>query len=198
VLLLVLVLGLLGWAYIRGTWGEQSPYIPKSSAEGVVAHLLDMNDGRKVVHVVTVVDFPIDDVWAVVTDYNHFQDIFPYVKAAQAAEEAPEKGKRVLHLTGTVSTPVGDWPLDLHIKLEEFIGDCVAAWDEPSERLPLNRGRWFLRSMGEDRTLVMYWREVEAPPYPPFLVRAALLSGLKPVVAAVDKRLRDRGAAKGG
>jgi hypothetical protein len=198
-LLLVLVLGFLGWAYVRGTYGEQTPVVPKSSAEGVVSQLLEVADGRRPVRVATVVDFPFDDVWAVVIDYEHFAEIFPYVKSAHAIEEAPDKsGRRRFHLTGTVSTLVGDWPLDAHVTHEEYEGDCVASWKESSERLPLNSGRWFLRSMGPDKTLVVYELELEARPYPVFLVRAALLSGLKPVVAAVDKRLRDRGAAKGG
>jgi hypothetical protein len=157
-----------------------------------------MADGRRPVRVATVVDFPIDDVWAVVTDYEHFAEIFPHVKAAHATEVAPVNGRRCFHLTGTVSTLVGDWPVDVHVKHEEYIGDNLAAWDEPSERLPLNRGRWILKSLAADRTLVIYELEVEAPPYPTFLVRAALLSGLKPVVAAVDKRLQARGPAKGG
>jgi hypothetical protein len=197
-LLLAAVFGLLGWAFVRGTFGEPSPAVPKSSAEGVVAQLLEVADGRRPVRVATVVDFPLDDVWAVVTDYDHFAEIFPHVKAAHAVEVAPVDGRRCFHLTGTVSTLVGDWPVDVHVKHEEYIGDSQAYWDEPSARLPLNRGRWILKTLAADRTLVIYELEVEAPPYPVFLVRAALLSGLKPVVAAVNTRLQTRRGAKAG
>jgi hypothetical protein len=193
VLLLVVVLVLLGWAYVRGTWSEQSPYIPKSSAEGVVSQLLDTEDGRKRIRVVTVVDFTLEETWPVVTDYDHFPEIFPHVKSARAVRD--DDGR--YHLTVVVSTPVGDWPLDVHVKHDEFVDDCQALWDERSGPLPVNRGSWLVKRMGAG-TLVIYTLDLEAPPYPTFLVRAALLSGLKPVVAAVNTRLQAQRAAKGG
>src|SRR5262245_57605221 len=79
-LMVFLVLGLV----VRGTWADKRPEVPMSSADGIRTQLLQTADGRKHVRVATVVDFPMEEVWKVVTDYEHFPEIFPYVKSCQS------------------------------------------------------------------------------------------------------------------
>src|SRR4051812_19967233 len=78
VLLLVAVLAFLGWAYVRGTSAERAPRNPTNSAEGVIAQILEPQEGIKQVRLATVVDFPLEEAWAVITDYDHFGEIFPH------------------------------------------------------------------------------------------------------------------------
>src|SRR5262249_13942520 len=72
--LAVLVLVLV----VRGTWADTVPKNPTSAAEGTISQLYQSPDGRKQVRCARVLDFPAPIVWQVVTDYNHFGDIFPY------------------------------------------------------------------------------------------------------------------------
>jgi hypothetical protein len=191
VLLTLLVL-LLAWGALRGTWADTVPRNPASSAEGVVAQLYQTADGRKQVRLAAMLDYPLEDVWAVVTDYEHFAEIFPFVQSAQAT---PSPDGRFHDVKGVVSTWVGEWPFEARVRHDEYLNDCVALWDQPSGDLTVNRGSWTVLRYGAGKTLLIYTLELEVRPYPTVVVRNALLSGLKPVVGAVEKRLR---AKRGG
>ncbi len=180
----VLLLIALAVAVVRGTWADRETRNPSSSAEGPLTQLYQTPDGHKQARCALVIDRPIERVWAVVTDYDHFAAIFPMVASA-SAERAPDGRYR---LTGVATSPLGSWEFTAHVRHDELPIQKVASWDEPSGRLTVNRGSWTLTLLGADRTLLVYALEVEVPPYPAFVVRNVLLSRVDGAVRAVARR----------
>ncbi len=186
-LLVFLVLG----AYFRGTWAETRPDVPRSSSEGIFTQLYQTADGRKQVRVATVVDYPLEKVWAVLTDYEHYPEIFPQVKTCQSTRDP--KGRH--QVQGVIATLVGEWPFEVPIVHEEYLDDCQAYWNEPRGDLTVNRGSWWAKRWGEGQTLLILNLDLEVASYPTFLVRNYLLSRLPAVVAAVNNRLKAQAAS---
>jgi uncharacterized membrane protein len=191
-ILLALLAAFLVGVVLRGTWADRVPLNPSTSAEGPAVQLYQTADGRKQVRAAAVVDFPLEDVWRVVTDYEHFPEIFPDITSCRATPDPDGRHHRV---KAVLATWAGEWPLEARVRHDEYLDDCVAMWDEPSGDLTVNRGNWTLLRSGPDQTLVICTWELEARPYPAFVVRNALLSRLKPALVAVGERLR---AARGG
>src|SRR5262249_30458732 len=124
--------------------------------------------------------------WSAVTDYEHFPEIFPTVSAAHA-EPA---GDRRHHLTGTVTSVVGSWPIDVVVHHEETPPKYRARWAGAGGSGTCNRGRWGGTAAGPVRALLAYTLEVEVAHSPAFLVRNVLLSRQPAIIAAVEARLR--------
>src|SRR5262249_54447913 len=150
------VLGVLAvlvlWAYVRGTWADREPRNPSSSAEGILTQLYLAPDGRKQVRCAVILDYPPKKVWEVITDYEHFPEIFPTVGRAEVAREPDGR----YHWVGTVTSPVGDYPIDIHIRHEEAPDKFVASWDGPTDKVTVNRGSWTVTPAGPGRTLLVY------------------------------------------
>jgi uncharacterized membrane protein len=188
----LILLGLAGaallWAYVRGTWADTVPHDPKSSAEGVVCQLYRTPEGHTPVRCAAVIDRPLDDVWKVVTDYEHYGDIFPTLRSAPVAVARDPDGR--YHLSGVASSVLGDWPFDIHIRHTDSPEKKAASWDGGSGDVRLNRGSFVLTPLGADRTLLVYSLEVEIASYPNFLVRNLLLSRQPGVMKALIERLK--------
>ena len=67
------------WGIVRGNWSDTQPRNPSSTADGVMAQLLRTAEGRKQIHASVIVSAPPERVWKVVTDYDHFSDVFPNI-----------------------------------------------------------------------------------------------------------------------
>src|SRR6266487_3963951 len=78
-----LLLLLLGTAVVRGTWADKVPKDPAGPEEGVVCRLYRPADGPWQVRCAVVLEDPPERVWKVVTDYEHFADIFPTLESAE-------------------------------------------------------------------------------------------------------------------
>jgi uncharacterized protein YndB with AHSA1/START domain len=185
-LLLLLMLILFGWVWVRGSWADTDEQNPATSAEGTVTQLHQTPDGHKQVRCARVFDHPIEDVWRVVTDYDHFPEIFPHVVSTKAEKEGPD----LYHITGTVTTPAGAWDFETRVHHKESSDDKVASWDEPGGQLTVERGRWALKRLDSGHTLLVYIQEIEVQNYPAFVVRALLRYQLPSIVEAVEKRLK--------
>ena len=70
VVLGVLILVVLG-LYVRGTWANPVADDPTSSAAGARVQLYLAPDGKKQVRCAEVLDWPPEDVWAVISDHAH-------------------------------------------------------------------------------------------------------------------------------
>jgi len=181
-----LVAALGAAAVARGTWATPRPDDPATSADGVRAQLFVDADGRKKVRCSAVLDYPADRVWAVVTDYARFPQIFGSVSSladvrVDGAETLPD-GR--YHLTGSVASRLGTWPVDVKIRHEPSAERYVASWDE-SRGDEVNRGSWTITPLGPDRCRAVYALEVRVPHYPAFVVNDVLLAQLGSVVTAV-------------
>lgn len=179
---------LLLWAAVRGTWAETEPRNPSSADDRVVSQLLLTPQGHKEIRCAMIVAAPADRVWAIVTDYDHFAEIFPNTTASKGVRDADGRW----HLTGEVKSPVGRWAIDVHVKHEESANEFIASWDEPRGALKVNRGSWTVTRQSEDKTLLEYNLELKVSPFPSFVVRAVLLEQLKPVMAAVARRAQQK------
>ena len=192
--LLILAVALMGgltWAYVRGTQADRRPLNPKSSAEGVLTQLYDLENGRVQARAAAILDYPMEDVWKVVKDYDRYPEIFPRVRSLKAEKEADGRHR----LTGAVATPLGDWAFATRAREEEFRDDCQVVWDEAGGDFGVNRGTWSLLRYGDEGTLVICALEAEVAPYPTFVVRNLLLNGLGSTVAALGERVKARKAA---
>jgi len=173
------------WGIVRGNWSDTQPRNPSSTADGVMAQLLRTAEGRKQIHASVIVSAPPERVWKVVTDYDHFSDVFPNIGTSKGVRDPDGRW----HVTGEVRSIVGRWPMDLHVRHEESAARFVASWDEPHGAWKVNRGSWVVTQPGTGETLLEYNLELKVSPFPDFVVRAVLLGQLKPVVRAVANRV---------
>src|SRR5215470_11648196 len=96
---------------IRGNWTDAEPRNPSSAADGVVTQILRTPEGRKQIRCATIVASSPEQVWKVVTDYDHFSEIFPNIRTSKGVRDPDGR----LHLTGEVRSIIGHWPMDLHV-----------------------------------------------------------------------------------
>ena len=178
------VMALLVWGIIRGNWTDREPRNPASAADGIVTQLLPTAEGRKQIRAAVIVSASPDRVWKVVTDYDHFSDVFPNISTSKGVRDPDGRW----HVTGEVRSIVGRWPMDIHVKHEESADRFVASWDEPNGAWKVNRGSWVVTQHGAGETLLEYNLELKVSPFPDFVPRAVLLGQLKPVMRAVANR----------
>ena len=181
-----LVTALLLWATVRGNWTDSQRRNPASPADGVVTQLLRTTDGHKRIRAAILVSGPTERAWKVVTDYDHFSDVFPNFGASKGVRDADGRW----HLTGEVQSLVGHWPVDVHVTHQELPGKFTASWDEPYGSLKINRGSWVVSEHGPNESLLEYNLEVRVSPFPDFVVRCVMLDQLKPVIRAVANHVR--------
>ena len=179
----------LGWAYARGTYADAEERNPADSAAGPVRQLYQTPDGHKHVRCSIVIDAPAKEAWGVITDYEHFREIFARLTEASFARRPA--GRR--ELTGALRSRLwGTYEFTTVVRHEESADRFVASWDQPGGDLQVNRGRWEVRALGADRCLLVLMLEASVAKAPDFVLRDVLLGRVKPVLAA----LRDRTMAK--
>lgn len=173
----------------RGTSASATPKNPARPEQGVVCQLFLEPSGKKPVRCAAVLDAKPDAVWAVVTDYAHFGEIFDSplwrVTITTQAEEAD--GRR--HLAGKVIAPYAEYPFDVRILHRVEAERRVASWDENDGAGNATRGSWSVSPAEGDRTLVVYQQDVEAKRAPRLVVSNLLLAQLGGAVKRVKARV---------
>lgn len=173
---------LLVWAVVRGTWATRKLHNPATPEAGAVTQLALGDDGRKHVRCARVVNAPLERVWATVTGYDRFTQLFPRLTNAAAAPQ-PDGRTR---LGGTVDGSVfGTFTFSVDVRHERSAAGAEASWDQPGGSLTVNRGRWRLTPLEGGRTLLVYELEAELDSVPSFIVRLALMTYLPDIVRAV-------------
>ena len=186
--LLTIVFLLMIWLSIRGTWADTTPRNPVTSSEGALTQLYLAPSGKQI-RSALVIDHPIDEVWNVVTDYDHFSEIFPHVCHTDIRRESDGR----FHLSGSaVANCFGTWPFEVHITHHESPKQYIAEWAEPHLDLTVNRGSWTLTPLSGNRTLAVYTLEAEVKQFPGFIVRSALLMRVDGVIGAVAREVARR------
>lgn len=194
ILLTVIVLVIVG-AVIRGTWADTVAQNPSQSSEGVLRQVFQDSEGHKSVRCALVIDAPVGKVWSVITDYDRFNEIFPYVSKSHATQDADGRW----HLQGeNDARMLGKWPFEVRVKHEETKDKFVASWDEPSHDLLVNQGSWTLTPLDDRHTLLVYRLEVQTRQFPTFTIRNVLLTKLPELVQAVETEVKKRAAKNGG
>jgi hypothetical protein len=183
--LIGVVTALLLWGIIRGNWTDVQLRNPSSAADGIVTQLLRTDGGRKQMRAAIIVTGSAERVWKVVTDYDHFSEVFPNIITSKGVRDLDGRW----HLTGEVRPMVGRWPMDVHVQHEQSTAGFVASWDEPHGAWKINHGSWVVTQHGPSETLLEYNLELKVSPFPDFVVRAVLLGQLKPIMRAVANRV---------
>jgi ribosome-associated toxin RatA of RatAB toxin-antitoxin module len=184
--LLALVLAAGAVAYARGTWADTRPHDPAGPADGPVAQVYQVPDGGKEVRSAIVLPYPREQVWKVVTDYEHYGDFLPYL--ADLEVTAADGG---CHMKGRAKSALpGWWPFEIDIRQEQTADRWSATWDQPGGPVQVNKGGWVLTPAGAGQTLLVLHLETEARGTPTFLIRNVYLHRLKEVVRAVGRRVQ--------
>jgi coenzyme Q-binding protein COQ10 len=184
----VAVAGGIGGFFVRGTWADGIVRTPTTHADGMIRQLLLTAEGRKIVRGALVIDAPIEKVWDVITDYDHFADFMPNIASLHSSVEADGRIK----LSGVVTTFAADFPIELHVRHDR--ASWTTSWDEATGEFAVNKGHWTLEKHGSqgdarDHTLVVYELDIEVKGYPSPVVRALVLHRLKKTLRAVEKRV---------
>jgi uncharacterized membrane protein len=188
-LFMAVVAALLVYAIVRGNWVDDKAQNPASAEDGVMTQILRRSDGHVELRGAVIVNSAPDRVWKVVTDYDHFSEIFPNISSSKGVRDPDGRW----HLTGEVRSIVGRWPMDVHVRHDESTSTKFTSWDEPHGAWTVNRGSWVVTPQAPDRTLLEYDLELKVSPFPDFVVRTVLLSQLKPVLkAAANRAERDQ------
>ena len=187
---LVVLLLASGALWVRGTSSSSEPLAPKTAAEGT-SHQLYQTGERTLVQAAAVVDRPLSEVWAVVTDYEHFSEIFqPPLWTLDVAPVGAGGGAHPqdCRLEGAARSRL--WTIPVAVDLSHSVspeGVHRASWDSAPEA-DSNRGSWTLTPLEGGGTRILYEAEIDVPPYPRFMVHNLLLSEVDYVVNAVRDR----------
>jgi len=189
--LLLLVAGAVVVLFVRGTWADSSPRNPSSVEEGPVAQLYQPPGEHKRIRSAVLLPYPREIVWKVVTDYEHYSELLPYL----ANVEAKRNVNGSWHMAGLAKSALqGYWDFTIDIYEDVSHEQWVARWDQPNDggEVLVNKGSWTVTSMGNDRTLLALELEAEVHHYPTFFLRNYFLHRLKQVLLAVDHHLREQ------
>lgn len=180
--------------YIRGSVTDSSARDPRSSSEGLAVQLYREPGGRTQVRCSAVLDYPPASVWAVVTDYARFPEIFKTLLWRVSVSRSEREADGRVHLVGELRTPLGGFPMDVRVLHAETDGKNTASWDAASGRIRTNRGSWTVSSAGPGAALLVYSLEVSVSPFPDFLVNSVLRDQVRHAVNAVRRRLSSQRA----
>lgn len=186
-----LVLVLIVILVIRGSWSETTIHNPTTSAEGILRQLYQAPDGHKEVRCAAILDSAPEKVWEVITDYQHFQDIFESRLWSMKVTSTEQDQDSKFHLVGEVNSKFGKWPIDVHITHSKTPEKYIASWDQPFGQVLVNRGNWTITPAGEGKSLLVYTLQTEVNPFPKFFTNTVLLAQSKQVIKAVERRLKN-------
>jgi hypothetical protein len=191
-LLLGGALAVLAAAFVRGSLAEE-PRAPAAVADGPVCQVVATPEGGRHVRCTKVVAFPLEEVWAAVTDYDNYGDICSCIRAEMIAHE-PD-GRCRLEARADAGVP-GSVPFAVELCHEQGLFEYVASWDEAGGDVLVNRGRWVLTPHDPGQTLVSLRLEVQVRGVPTFLLRNLSLHRLRELVLAVERRLQSASPGK--
>ena len=135
--------------------------------------------------------YPVEDVWAVVSDYDKYGDLLPYLNDITAEKIGDDEYR----MKGQAKSVIrGYWPFEITIHQAKKTDGGRISWDESSTNgeVRLNRGSWLLTKHGDNETLLVLSLEAEVQSTPTFLLRNFFLYRLKHVVLAVESAVQRR------
>ena len=189
---LALVVAVALGVFVRGTNAETTPYEPVSVSEGPIARVVQMTDGTKTVCAAIRLPFALEEVWEVITDYDHYGDICSFLRATDLT-----RGPDGCKVVGRAKTPLpGDMPFTLELKHEQELFEYRSTWDDTSGDVLVNRGGWVARPIGDRETLLLIRLEVQVRGVPTFILRNLSRYRLCEVLRAVQHRLTDGPSGK--
>jgi hypothetical protein len=184
-LLVLLIAALALGLFVRGTHALAAPREPASTSEGPVASVVRLPDGSRDVCAAIRLAYPMDEVWEVITDYDHYGDVCELIHDARM-ERGPDGGT----IAGLARTPLPrDVPFTIELKHEQELFEYRSTWDQASGDVLVNRGGWIARPVGPRETLLLIRQELQMRSVPTFLLRNLSRYRLCEVLRAVKRRL---------
>lgn len=181
----------VGWLVVHGTL-VRAPVDPAGPEDGARVALVAGPQGGKRVRVAQVMALPLEQVWATLTDYAAYPQVFREMGPVEARREGDLADGRV-RFSGRALLPLlGELPYQVSIREQASGEERSLSWDEQQEGLDQNRGAWRLRALGPTETLVVLELEVEVSWCPAFLVRDVLQARLPAVLRELERGARDR------
>lgn len=181
--------------WVNGTRPDAAPRDP-APGERPTAQLLRGEDGHLVVRSALVVERPAADVFAVLTAYERFPEVFRGLWWDLSLEAVERQGEASARLRGRIDVPLRAFPIDVVVHHARGAAGFAARWDASSDDAAaggrvVNRGSWEVRPLGPARSLLVYTLEVRQPGVPAFLVTNVVLAQVRPTVDAVRRALDD-------
>lgn len=190
--LLALVLAAGAAAYVRGTRADAQPRDPAAVADGPVSQVFQSPDGGKQVRAAVLLPYPREQVWKVVTDYEHYGEFLPYL-----ADLEVTPGDGGCHMKGQAKSALpGWWPFEIDVREAQTPQRWSATWDQAGDPVRVNKGGWELTPAGEGQTLLVLHLETEVRGTPTFLIRNVYLHRLKEVLRVVAQRVQAQAAGQ--
>ncbi|MBY0229851.1 MAG: SRPBCC family protein, partial [Gemmataceae bacterium] len=152
--------------YLRGSWAAEQGRDPATSAEGVVAQLVKTDDGPAV-RCAVVIDHPLEKVWPLLTDFEHYGEVFSTLAEAEGGTN--KDGTGWLKGVAQGSAFVGSWPIMLVLRPGKDGDKRLLSWDSPLDDLKECKGRFVLAPLDKGRTLATYTLRVRTGRYPVWL-----------------------------
>jgi carbon monoxide dehydrogenase subunit G len=186
ILLLVLLVVFI-FFYIRGTWADSETRDPQSSDDGIICRLYQPPDGDWQVRCSMVLDHPPEKVWDVLTDYDSFVDIFPTLESCSKNNVTimPRSTTRTVYLSGEARSAIGTWPFEIVVEEEKTPGRYHSHWRGERGDVKKIAGSWTVTPAGERKTLLVYVSHIEIKGYPQWVVVNALKSRQPKAMQAV-------------
>jgi len=180
-------------AFVRGTRAETERRVPADIADEPVCYVYQNAAAEKEVRCAIRLAVPMDEVWAAITDYEHFGDICSCIHADQITHE-PDGSCRLKARANSV--PPGQLPFAVEMRHEQMLDQYVSSWDQPSGEVLVNRGQWMLTPVAPRETLLEVSLEIQVRHVPTFILRNLSLGRLRGVALSVQRRLRDGPSGK--
>jgi hypothetical protein len=184
-LLVLLIAGLGLGLFVRGTCARAVPRQPATTDEGPVASVVLLPDGTRDVCAAIRLAYPMDEVWQVITDYDHYGDVCDLIHGARV-----QRGPDGAAVTGLARTPLPrDVPFSIELRHEQDLFEYRSTWDDASGDVLVNRGAWVARPVGREETVLLLRQELQMRGVPTFLLRNLSRYRLCEVLRAVKRRL---------
>lgn len=145
-----------------------------------IPHQSEHKVGEKTYHVTkAVIDATPDDVWNVLTDYNHLVSYYPNVKNFKILSETGDKKK----VWFSVASMCGLWKFEYVLSMHENKPLHRIEWHRDSGAFKVNEGSWVLEPVDDGaRTLVTYSKHMDGGMLMPKMILNNELRKTMPVV----------------
>lgn len=190
--LLGLALIALAAGFARAFKVDDAPRVPTASEEGIVAQVCQPPGEAIHARCAVVLPYGLEEIWAALTDYEHYGDICVCTSSAQIADGAA--GACRIAAQGDTFLG-GRLPFEIDLEQQQDLNRYRMKWTDTGGDVG-NRGEWVLTANGPGQTLVELNQEVEVHPAPTFMVRAILLPRMRQTVVNLERRLLDGPSGK--
>jgi hypothetical protein len=183
--LLVVSVSVLAGSYLRGGIADATAQVPVSVEAGILTQVLHPPGERPRARAAVILPHALEDIWAVLTDYDHYGDICPYMHGTDVEHAGDGRCQVTAHGETLLG---GQVAFELRVRPEQELRRYVLAWEDTGGPV-VNRGQWILTPAGEGRTLLELEQEIQVGAWPSFAVRAITRQRLRESLGLLRQRL---------